>query len=300
MSLDPETEILPMLGSKEGIAHLPLTFLNPGDVGLAPSTAYPVYSIGIRLAGGRTWVMDLKSENNFLPELEAISDEVAHKAGLLFLNYPNNPTSAVADGALFRQVVEFAQRHHIIVCHDAAYSESAFHGYRPMSLLEVPDGKEVCIEMHSLSKTCNMTGWRIGFAAGRVDIIRESGRMKSNLDSGVFRAIQLAGKAAFDASDSFPEALNAEFRRRRDTMVAGLKKMRFSLVEPKATLYLWIETPDGCDSVRFRDQLLANSEVVVTAGSGFGTAGEGYLRIALTLGTQRLEEALQRMEAVIF
>lgn len=300
VTLDPGTEILPLIGSKEGIAHLPLTFMNPGDMGLAPSPAYPAYNIGIRLAGGQTWFMDLKIENNFLPDLEAIPDEVASRAKLMFLNYPNNPTSAVADADFFRQVVEFAQQHHIMVCHDAAYSELAFDGYRPMSFLEIPGAKEVGIEMHSLSKTYNMTGWRIGFAAGRADIIRDLGRMKSNLDSGVFRAVQLAGKTALETSDNFLEDLNAEYTRRRDLMAAGLKKMGFSFVEPKASFYLWIKTPDKYDSARFCEHLLTSKGVVVTPGNGFGDAGEGYFRIALTLGGDRLEEALRRIESAGF
>lgn len=300
VTLDPGTEILPLIGSKEGIAHLPLTFMNPGDMGLAPSPAYPAYNIGIRLAGGQTWFMDLKIENNFLPDLEAIPDEVASRAKLMFLNYPNNPTSAVADADFFRQVVEFAQQHHIMVCHDAAYSELAFDGYRPMSFLEIPGAKEVGIEMHSLSKTYNMTGWRIGFAAGRADIIRDLGRMKSNLDSGVFRAVQLAGKTALETSDNFLEDLNAEYTRRRDLMAAGLKKMGFSFVEPKASFYLWIKTPDKYDSARFCEHLLTSKGVVVTPGNGFGDAGEGYFRIALTLGVDRLEEALRRIESAGF
>lgn len=300
VSLDPETEVLPLIGSKEGIAHLPLTLMNPGDVGLAPSPGYPVYNIGIRLAGGETWFMDLKIENNFLPDLEAIPDDVAGRARLMFLNYPNNPTSAVADTDFFRRVVDFAQQHQIIICHDAAYSELAFDGYRPISFLEVPGAKEVGIEMHSLSKTYNMTGWRIGFAAGRADLIRELGRMKSNLDSGVFRAVQLAGKAAFEESDAFLEELNGEYKRRRDIMAAGLKKMGFSFVEPKATFYMWIKTPHGYDSAGFCEHLLTRQGVVVTPGSGFGDAGEGYFRIALTLGRDRLKEVLRRMEAAGF
>jgi len=300
VTLDPETEVLPLIGSKEGIAHLPLTFLNTGDVGLAPSPAYPAYNIGIRLAGGRPWFMDLKSENNFVPDLEAIPDDVAGQARLMFFNYPNNPTSAVADADFFRRVVDFARRHQIIVCHDAAYSELAFDGYRPISFLEVPGAKEVGIEMHSLSNTYNMTGWRIGFAVGRADIIRELGRIKSNLDSGVFRAVQLAGKAAFEASDTFLEELNEEYTRRRDLMVAGLKKMGFSFVVPKATFYMWVETPPGYDSTRFCEHLLTTQGVVVTPGNGFGDAGEGYFRIALTLEIDRLKEALRRIEVAGF
>lgn len=300
VELDPATEIVALIGSKEGLVHLPLACLNPGQVGLTPSPAYPAYNIGIRLAGGETWLMELKKENDFLPDLEAIPPEVADRAGIMFLNYPNNPTSAVAEGDFFAEVVRFAERHGIIVCHDAAYSELAYDGYRPVSFLETPGAKGVGIEVHSLSKTYNMTGWRLGFAAGNAEVIKMLRRLKGNLDSGVFKAVQLAGKAALEGPTSFLENLNREYQKRRDLMVQGLSRLGYSLARPKATFYLWVETPSGLSSAEFCRRLLVEQGVVVTPGSGFGAAGEGYFRIALTSGTSRLKEALDRIGAAEF
>jgi LL-diaminopimelate aminotransferase len=298
VKLDPATEVVSLIGSKEGIAHFPLAFIDPGDVVLIPTPAYPVYNTATIFAGGRSHFMPLLKENAFLPDLDAIPGEVAVKAKLMFLNYPNNPTSAVADPDFFKQVVEFAHKHRILVCHDAAYTEMAFDGYHSPSFLEVDGAKEVGLEFHSLSKTYNMTGWRIGFAVGNQEGIDGLGAIKSNIDSGVFQAVQMAGIEAIQGDQSCVRDMIRVYTGRRDLMVQGLRDAGFQLDPPKATFYLWVETPDGYTSAQFAGRLLEEAGLVVTPGNGFGDPGEGYFRIALTQKRERLSEAAERLKAI--
>ena len=298
VALDPGSEVVSLIGSKEGIAHLPLAFINPGDVALVPSPAYPVYNIATLFAGGDPHVMPLLSQNNFLPDLEAIPPEVADRAKLMFINYPNNPTSAVADLDFFRRVVSFAEKHSILVCHDAAYTEMAFDGYRPPSFLEVDGAKEVGMEFHSLSKTYNMTGWRIGFAVGNPDGVAGLGAIKSNIDSGVFQAVQRAGIEAIRGDQACVTDMHRIYSGRRDLMVQGLREAGFELDPPKATFYLWIRVPEGYTSGSLATRLLEEAGLVVTPGNGFGEPGEGYFRIALTQNRKRLGEAIERLKGL--
>ncbi len=298
VELDPDTEVVSLIGSKEGIAHFPLAFVNPGDVALVPAPAYPVYHIATMFAGGESYFMPLLSENRFLPDLNAIPDEITSRARIMFINYPNNPTSAVADLEFFRKVVEFARYNNILVCHDAAYTEMAFDGYRPPSFLAADGAKEVGIEFHSLSKTYNMTGWRIGFAVGNREAIDGLGAIKSNIDSGVFQAVQMAGIEAIRGDQSCVRDMVQVYSRRRDLMVKGLQDVGFEVESPRATFYLWIKVPEGYTSADLTERLLEDAGLVVTPGNGFGEPGEGYFRIALTQKRERLAEAVQRLKAL--
>ncbi len=298
VELDPNTEVVSLIGSKEGIAHFPLAFVNPGDMALVPTPAYPVYHIATIFAGGESFFMPLLSKNRFLPDLTAIPDDVADRAKILFINYPNNPTSAVADPSFFREIVTFAEKHGIIVCHDAAYTEIAFDGYRPPSFLEVDGAREVGLEFHSLSKTYNMTGWRIGFAVGNSRAIGALGAIKSNIDSGVFEAVQKAGMAALRGDQSCVREMTEVYRQRRDLMVDGLVRTGFEVESPRATFYLWVRVPPGYTSTRLATRLLEEAGLVVTPGNGFGDPGEGYFRIALTQTRKRLAEAIDRLKKI--
>ena len=298
--LDPETEVLSLIGSKEGIAHVPLAFVDPGDYVLVPSPGYPVYRVATLFAGGTPYFLPLKKENKFLPDLSQVPKNVAEKAKLLFINYPNNPTSAIAERSFYEEIVAFANRHQIIVCHDAAYSEMAFDGFRPPSFLEVDGAKEVGIEFHSLSKTFNMTGWRIGFAVGNAEIVAGLGKVKTNIDSGLFQAIQEAGIEALTHFDTpLPEIIQI-YERRRDVMVKGLREIGLQVEWPKATFYLWIEVPRGFTSSQFATLLIEQAGIVATPGNGFGDAGEGYIRMALTVDEARLKEAIERLKRIHF
>lgn len=296
VSLDADTEVVSLIGSKEGIAHISLAFTDPGDVNLVPSPGYPVYNIGTLFAGGTSHFLPLRRENGFLPDLDAIPAEVAKKAKLLFINYPNNPTAAVAGREFFERVVAFARRHNVIVCHDAAYSE-VYYGERPTSFLEVEGAKEVGIEFHSLSKTYNMTGWRIGFAVGNAQVIAGLGKIKTNVDSGLFEAIQIAGIEALEGDQGPQEALRGMYRRRRDVLVEGLRAAGFDVTPPEASFYLWIPVPRPHTSSAFAKLLLEKAGIVATPGNGFGDAGEGYFRMTLCLPEERLREAVERIKA---
>jgi len=300
VTVDPAKEVVTLIGSKEGIAHIPLAFINPGDAALVTSPGYPVYDIGVKFAGGQTYFMDLLKENNFLPDLEAVPKDVVKKAKMMFINYPNNPTSAVADGQFFKKVVSFAQANNIVVCHDAAYTELVFDGYRPESFLETDGAVEVGIEFHSLSKTYNMTGWRIGFAVGRAEVIQALGQVKSNIDSGAFQAVQIAGISALEEDQNCVSKMNAEYTKRRDILVDGLCSIGLPVEKPKATFYTWIEIPDTYTSAEFASHLLLKAGIVVTPGNGFGKAGEGYVRMTLTVGQERLKEVVERIRNVGF
>lgn len=295
--LDPQKEVVTLIGSKEGIAHIAFCYLNPGDIALIPDPGYPVYGVGTLLAGGVPYTMPLKEENGFLPDFEAIPEEVARKAKLMFLNYPNNPTSAIADEAFYLKAIAFAQKYDIIICHDAAYSEIAFEGYKPLSFLEIPGAKDVGIEFHSMSKSFNMTGWRIGWAAGNARVIEALGRIKSNIDSGVFQAIQEASIEGLLGSQEIVKEICNVYKERRDIVVDGLNAMGWNLKKTQATIYIWPKVPKGYTSASFAEFVLDKAGVVVTPGNGYGEYGEGYFRISLTIETDRLKEALERMKA---
>lgn len=296
VDLDPVNEVLPLIGSKEGIAHMPLAFVNPGDDVLIPDPCYPPYKSGTIFAGGIPYLMPLLAQNNFLPDFESIDYQVAERAKLMFLNYPNNPTAAIADETFYKRAIAFAQRYGTIICHDAAYSELAYDNYKPLSFLQVKGAKEFGIEFHSLSKTYNMTGWRIGFACGNAQVIAALKKIKSNIDSGIFQAIQIAGIAALQSEDSLLIGLNNIYQKRRDVLIDGLNRIGWKVDKPKATFYVWIPVPPGYTSTELVKTLLEKADIVVTPGVGFGPNGEGYIRMALTVKEERLEEAIDRIE----
>jgi LL-diaminopimelate aminotransferase len=300
VELEPTQEVVSLIGSKEGIAHIPLAFINPGDVVLVPSPAYPVYAIATMFAGGIPYEMPLLKENGFLPDLDLIPADILDKAKMMFLNYPNNPTAALATKDFFRTVINFAEQHNIMVCHDFAYSEMAFDSYVPPSFLEVPGAMDVGIEFHSLSKTYNMTGWRIGWAAGNSKIISGLGRIKSNIDSGIFEAIQVAGIEALEGDQECLAEMREIYTTRRDVLVEGLQKLGINVEPPKATFYVWFAVPQGYNSASFAALLLEKSGIVATPGNGFGAPGEGYVRMALTVSKDRLAEAVDRIAKVGF
>lgn len=294
-SFDPKTEVITLIGSKEAIAHFPLAFLNPGDVVLCPDPAYPVYASGTIFAGGEVYPMPLLAENDFFPDLKAIPAGTAAKAKIMWLNYPNNPTSAEATVEQFKGVVDFALANDIIVCHDAAYVDMTFDGYRAPSFMETPGARECAIEFHSLSKPFQMTGWRIGMAVGNAQLIDGLGSIKANVDSGVPQAIQRAGIAALGMT---PEQLTdnlAVYAERRKIVLAGLAKLGLEAWPTRGTFYVWAKTPAGVGSSDWAARLLSEAGVVVTPGLGFGAAGEGWFRIALSAPRARLAEAMDRM-----
>jgi LL-diaminopimelate aminotransferase len=293
IDLDPENEVLTLIGSKEGIAHIPLSFLNPGDVSLVPDPGYPVYLIGSILADGKPFKMPLQEENDFLPDLDAIPHDVANKAKIMFLNYPNNPTSATATAGFFEEVVDFASENEVLVIHDNAYSEVTYDGYKAPSFLNTSGAKEVGIEMHSLSKTYNMTGWRLGFAVGNRDILEGLGKVKTNVDSGAFEAIQEAGIAALSCPQDCVHEMNRVYKERRDALITGLNELGLGVKPPRATFYIWVRVKGK--SLDFTKMLLEKTGIVATPGVGFGEYGEGYIRFALTQPVERINEALERM-----
>jgi len=293
IDLDPETEVLTLIGSKEGIAHIPLAFLNPGDVSLVPDPGYPVYNIGSILADGKPFKMPLLEENDFLPDLDAIPSDVAKKAKIMFLNYPNNPTSAIATVKFFEEVVDFANENDILVIHDNAYSEMTYDGYKAPSFLNTSGAIEVGIEMHSLSKTYNMTGWRLGFAVGNREILAGLGKVKTNVDSGAFEAVQEAGIAALSGPQNCVKEMNCVYKERRDTLIKGLNELGLDVKPPRATFYVWVRVKGR--SLDFTKMLLEKAGIVATPGIGFGEYGEGYIRFALTQSVEKIHEAVERM-----
>ena len=299
VNLDPKTEVVSRIGSKEGIGHISFCYLNPGDLSLVPDPGYPVYSIGALLANANSYPMPLSPENGFLPDLKAIPETVAKEAKIMFLNYPNNPTGATADLNFFQEVVDFARRYDILVCHDAAYSEVYFDGQAPVSFLQAEGAKEVGIEFHSVSKTYNMTGWRVGWAAGNAEAIDVLGRFKSNVDSGVFQAIQYAGITALTGPQDCVEEMRQVYQERRDVVINGLRKMGWQIEPPKATIYVWAPVPKGYTSSSFAELVLSKAGVVITPGLGYGERSDGYFRIALTQEVDRIQEALDRMQAAL-
>lgn len=296
VKLDPDTEVLPLLGSKEGIGHVPTAFLNAGDEALIPDPAYPVYRAGIIFAGGTPILYPLRAENGFLPDLDEIKP--SGRCRMMFVNYPNNPTGAIADVADLARMSEFAREHSLILCQDAAYAEVAFDGTRPASLMQTPLGREVGIEFHSLSKTFSMAGWRVGFAVGNSQALVGLGRVKTNLDSGIFEAVQRAAICALRDCDAERQELLERYGRRRETLVEGLRQAGWDVTPPKATFYLWVRVPDGTGSAEFAAKLLTELGIVVTPGVGFGKQGEGYIRMSLTAPDERIEEAARRFASM--
>lgn len=296
VEFDPETEVSALIGSKEGIAHFPLAFVNPGDVVLCPEPAYPVYHLGTLFAGGEPYYLPLLWENNFFPDLGSIPKEVLERAKILWLNYPNNPTGAVATREFFAEAVSLAKRYGLILAHDAAYVEMYFEE-PALSIFEVDGARDVAIEFHSLSKTFCMTGWRIGFAVGKKELVQGLAKVKSNIDSGVFTAIQYAGAYALDNLEKIVPPLRAFFKERRDYLAKALQELGFELKIPQATFYLWVKVPKGFTSTDFCRKLLEELDLVVTPGNGFGASGEGYFRIALTVGVDTLKRAVERLSS---
>jgi len=296
VKLDAADEVLTLIGSKEGIGHIHLAFVDPGDVVLVPSPGYPVYPVGTSFCGGVSHLMPLTKANGFLPDLNAIPKEVARKAKLIWLNSPNNPTSVVMTKEYFKRVVAFAQEHQIIVCHDAAYSEIYYDGQRPASFMEVDGAKDVGVEFHSLSKTYNMTGWRLGFAVGNKEVLAGLGKVKSNLDSGVFEAVQAAGITALGLDDAVTDTIRKTYQERRDTLIPGLKQLALEVDAPPAAFYVWVAVPKGYTSASFTAHLLEKADIVTTPGNGFGAPGEGYIRMTVCTSKDRLAEAVDRIK----
>ena len=296
LAFDPDKEVLPLIGSKEGIGHVALCFIDPGDLALVTDPGYPVYSMGTMFAGGECFFLPLTEDNDFLPDLDRVPTEVAQRARMLWINYPNNPTAAVADIDFFEKVVAFAKRHNLAVCHDAPYTEVAFDGYSPPSFLQAPGARDVGMEFHSLSKSYNMTGWRIGMAVGNAGMVDALMKVKSNIDSGIPQAIQYAAIEALLGDQDCIAEHNAIYQRRRDLVVKTLTKIGLRLKPPMASLYVWARIPEGYTSLDFCTKLLDETSVVVTPGSGYGKYGEGYIRVSLTTPDDRLEEGLARLE----
>ncbi|OGW78577.1 MAG: LL-diaminopimelate aminotransferase [Omnitrophica bacterium GWA2_52_8] len=294
--LDPDKEVLPSIGSKEAIAHLPLAVLNPGNVALIPDPGYPVYNSATLFAGGEPYRMPLLESNDFLPDLGSLEEPLLKRAKLLYINYPNNPTSAIASKDFFVDVVRFAKKHQILVAQDAAYCEVGFDGYRAPSILEINGAKDVCVEFHSLSKTFNMTGWRVGFVAGNPQVLSLLAKVKSNIDSGIFQAVQIAAKTALESGEAWFQNNLAIYQRRRDLVARRLSEIGFKFTPPKATFYCWLPVPPGYTSSELAVRFLEDMSLVVTPGNGFGKYGEGYFRISLTVPDVRIEEAMSRIE----
>ncbi len=295
VTLDPDTEVLPLLGSKEGIANLPLALVNPGDAVLVPDPCYPPYRSGTIFAGAEVIPMPLLAENQFLPDLGAISQKAARRAKLMFLNYPNNPTSAVATDKLFQEAIELAQAYQIVIAHDAAYTEIAYDGFRPMSFLQVSGAKDVGVEFHSVSKTYNMTGWRAGWVCGNAKVIAALCQLKTNIDSGIFQPVQLAAIEALQGDQSVLQQTVATYQQRRDLLVDALAAAGWAVPKPQASLYIWAPVPGAAPSIDWARKMLERTQVVMTPGRGFGDHGEGFVRFSLTVPTERLREAVDRI-----
>ena len=299
VQLTPERDILPLLGSKEGLVYTAAAVLNAGDIALTPDPYYPVYITACTSVGAQPHLLPLLEQNNYQPDLASIPQDVLAKARVLWLNYPNNPTAACADHAFFEQAVEFAHRHHLAIIHDMAYAEVYFDDFRPMSILEVPGASEVAVELHSLSKTYNMAGFRLGMLVGNPTLVDAVGRLKSNIDSGIFRPIQYAAIEALHLPASWLEQRNAIYRRRRDMLLEGCNALGMRARTTKAGLYIWARVPDGYTSRDFADWLFDKTGVFVTPGTNFGQCGEGYVRISMTAPDERIATALERMKAAI-
>jgi LL-diaminopimelate aminotransferase len=296
INLDPETEIHALIGSKDGITHLPLAFINSGDVVLCPEPGYPGYNAGVIFGKGEPYFMPILEKNNFFPDFNLIPQDILKRAKLMFLNYPNNPTSAVCSESNFKKALEFAKKNNIIIAHDSAYSEIYYDNKKPMSFLELPGAKDISIEFHSLSKTFNMTGWRIGFAIGNKNIIKGLSIVKDNYDSGVFGAIQVAAIEALKNGDKEAEKLRKMYQKRRDFFVENMNNIGWNVKKNEATFYVWVKVKNGYTSAQCANKLLDEAGIVVTPGNGLGVSGEGYVRFALTVDEKRMKEAFERMK----
>ena len=296
VELNPDTEILANIGSKEAIAHIFFAYVDKGDYTLVPDPGYPVYHNATVFAGGTPYAMPLLEENGFLPDFDKIPEDIAKKSKLMFLNYPNNPTGAVADLDFWKKAVDFCKKYDILLCSDMAYSEMTYDGYKAPSVLQVEGGKDVAIEFYSHSKSYNMTGWRVGFVCGNSDAVKALGTIKNNIDSGTFKAIQQAASAAFTIDRAYIENLNKMYQERRDVMEKGLKELGWDIKPSKATFYIWIPTPNKMPSEEFATLLLEKAHVVVPPGIGYGKCGEGYVRLALTKDCETIKKALQRIK----
>ncbi len=300
VSLDPNSEVHALIGSKEGLAHITLAFLNPGDIALCPEPGYPAYASSTIINKGKVFYMPLKEENHFFPDFDKIPAEIVSKSKIMFLNSPNNPTASVYKEEDFVKAINFAKKNNIILVHDAAYTEMYYDNKKPMSFLEVEGSREVGVEFHSLSKTYNMTGWRIGFIVGNKDIIKGLEKIKDNFDSGVFSAIQETAAVAMREGDSFAEKMRSIYQKRRDFFIKNMRNLGFKVTPPEASFYVWTKVPEGFSSSEFAEFLLDKCAIVVTPGNGFGPSGEGYIRFALTVSEKRMEEAFERMSAIKF
>ncbi|MEA5571466.1 aspartate aminotransferase [Calothrix sp. UHCC 0171] len=296
VTLDPDSEALPLLGSKEGLGHLALAYINPGDVVLVPSPSYPVHFRGPLIAGGDVYSLHLKPENNWLIDLTAIPDEVARRAKILYFNYPSNPTAAIAPREFFEEIVAFARRYEILLVHDLCYAELAFDGYQPTSLLEIPGAKDIGVEFHTMSKTYNMAGWRVGFVVGNRQVIQGLRTLKTNLDYGIFAALQAAAETALQLPDSYLVEVQNRYQTRRDFLIQGLSQLGWDLPKTQATMYLWVPCPSGMSSTDFALDVLQKTGVVMTPGNAFGSGGEGYVRVSLIADCDRLGEVLRRLQ----
>lgn len=296
VDLNSNSEVLPLLGSKEGLSHLALAYINPGDLVMVPSPSYPAHYRGPAIAGGDIYPLMLSAENNWLIDVKQIPEDVAQRTKILYFNYPNNPTTATAPRAFFEEIVDWAKHYEIMLVHDLAYAELAFEGYEPTSLLQIPGAKEIGVEFHTLSKTYNMAGWRVGFVVGNSDIIQGLRTLKTNLDYGIFSVIQAAAETALELPDSYIQEVQQRYQQRRDFLINGLTKLGWEVQPSQATMYLWVPTPRHSNSTDFALDLLQNTGVVVTPGNAFGEGGEGYVRISLIAECDRLQEALTRWE----
>lgn len=296
VTLDSDREVVALIGSKEGIAHLPMCLLNPGDIALIPDPAYPVYKTATILCNGIPYMIPLVEENGFLPDLDEIDHQVAKRAKLMFLNYPNNPTGAIASKDFFAEVIQFAHEYDIIVAHDNAYTLMGYDGYAAPSILEVSRAKEVAVEFYSLSKSYNMTGWRIGAMVGNSEVVEALGRVKTNVDSGIFEAIQYAGIEALSGPQDVVEENMAIYKKRRDIVISYLKELGWPVEPTRATFYVWIPTPKRFSAEEFSKELFERTGVFFTPGIGYGEYGEGYLRLSLTVNEEQIHEAFKRIK----
>ncbi|MBE7382167.1 MAG: aspartate aminotransferase [Leptolyngbya sp. SIO1E4] len=295
VSLDPNGEALPLLGSKEGLTHLAMAFINPGDTVLVPTPAYPAHFRGPAIAGGKIIDLPLTAEKDWLIDLTAIPDAIAHQAKVLFFNYPNNPTAATAPREFFEEIVAFARHYEIMLVHDLCYAELAFDHYQPTSLLEIPGAKDISVEFHTLSKTYNMAGWRVGFVVGNRHIIQGLRTLKTNLDYGIFAALQKAAETALQLPDEYLKTVQARYRSRRDFLIEEFASLGWQVPKPRATMYLWVPCPPGISSTDFALSVLERTGIVMTPGNAFGRGGEGYIRISLIAERDRLAEAMNRL-----
>jgi LL-diaminopimelate aminotransferase len=300
VQLDPDTQVAPLIGSKEGIVNTALAFVDPGSLVLVPDPGYPTYTLGTLLAGGETYAVPLLPEKEYLPDLDAIPKDIARAARILWLNYPNNPTGAVAPLAFFERAVAFGKQYDMLICHDNPYCDVTFDGYAAPSILEVPGAMDVALEFNSLSKAYNMAGWRVGMAVGNAKAVQTLAQTKTNIDSGIFLPIQDAAIVALTGQQQWLEARNAIYRERRDLILDGLGQLGMRARKSQASLYIWAETPEGYSSREFSTRLLEEAGISIGAGTFFGAHGEGYLRISLGMSTERIREAMQRLAQFAF